>query len=254
MLRLHLRPAWHGDGLGSTSSGRLVNGRSQPELPQASIELPAGREPEAGLVERINDRREAKKVDVEDAGRVDRLGRHGDLDVVVADNSSPGFVNVRFNDGLGNFGGGSDVPAGFSPTSVALADLDGDGDLDLLASSYNSSAVSVRINTGSGQFTTGSNPMVGGRPQTLALGDVDGDGDIDIITGQYNNDKLNWYENLGGGNFGPEQIIYNPGGNNGSLTSLRVADMDGDGDLDFIVSSYNSYTNYYKNNYTNYRF
>ena len=63
----------------------------------------------------------------------------GDLDLLAAGASSTGAVSLRLNNGSGVFSGGYDIPLGTNviwPGTVALVDLDGDGDLDLLASQW----------------------------------------------------------------------------------------------------------------------
>ncbi|TVT42829.1 T9SS type A sorting domain-containing protein [Hymenobacter setariae] len=117
----------------------------------------------------------------------------GDLDIVTA-NFTAGTVSVRLNGGdatgsnTGQFSGGSDVPVGSRPQRLALADVDHDGDLDILATCSGAGTVSVRMNggdatgTSTGRVGGGSDPAVGPAPVGLALGDVDNDGDLDLIT------------------------------------------------------------------------
>ena len=172
----------------------------------------------------------------------------GDLDVLANSQHDAKLTWLENVNGIGFFGKEhiitENVSVGNTTPIAYPGDFDGDGDLDI--ASRQGSNLLWYANDGQGNFT--ENLIHNNNLATiLRAGDLDGDGDLDLLTGQYNNDKLSWYENLGGGNFGPEQTIYAPGGNNGSMTSLQLADMDGDGDLDFIVSSYNSYTNFYKN-------
>lgn len=116
----------------------------------------------------------------------------GDLDLVVGTNGSSTVVNVRLNSGLhsSNFiNGPSEVYAATNPLSIALGDVDADGDLDLIAANFTANSASVRINTGSGTFyapPTNPNFSIGGFPTSLALGDVDGDLDLDLVTGNTN--------------------------------------------------------------------
>ncbi|MDO7876229.1 FG-GAP-like repeat-containing protein [Hymenobacter sp. ASUV-10] len=116
----------------------------------------------------------------------------GDLDLLTPNRgSNPGTVSVRFNNGSGTFSGSQDVIVDDYPSNVALGDMDGDGDLDLLTThfSFNSApgSVSVRFNDGTGSFSGSQSVAIGGYPGTLALGDVDGDGDLDVALGNLDN-------------------------------------------------------------------
>ena len=62
------------------------------------------------------------------------------------------FTTATGGTGGGNFQPGSTVAVGAQPSGIAVGDVDGDGDLDLLASNYSAATVSVRLNNGSGGF------------------------------------------------------------------------------------------------------
>jgi RHS repeat-associated protein len=83
------------------------------------------------------------------------------------------------------------------PTAVALADTDGDGDLDIVVADsssttsggISSSNVLILSNNG-GNFTVNSNnPTVGLSPQAMATGDMNGDGKLDIVTLNSDNNR-----------------------------------------------------------------
>lgn len=173
----------------------------------------------------------------------------GDLDLLANSQHDAKLTWLENVNGIGFFGKEhiitESVTVGNQTPIAYPVDLDGDGDLDI--ASRQGSSLFWRENDGNGNFEVQHVVSAANQATIIRAADLDGDGDHDLLTGQYNNDKLVWYANNGDGTFGAEQTIYNPGGNNGSLTSLQIADMDGDGDQDFIVSSYNSYTNYYKN-------
>jgi hypothetical protein len=166
----------------------------------------------------------------------------GDLDIVTA-NGSGNTVSVRLNNGSGNFTAPAlnpDPAVGTSPFSVALGDVDGDGDLDFLAANSGSTTVSVRLNNGSGNFTAPAlNPevAVGTSPQSVALGDVDGDGDLDLMTANYNvAGTVSVRLNDGSGNFTAPAT--NPEVSVGSNpTGVTLGDVDGDGDLDLLTAN-----------------
>lgn len=54
---------------------------------------------------------------------------------------------MLLNDGNGTFGPKVDYPTGLRPISVAAADLNGDGALDLAVADYAGHTVSVLLNT-----------------------------------------------------------------------------------------------------------
>ncbi|WP_324670529.1 FG-GAP-like repeat-containing protein [Hymenobacter sp. GOD-10R] len=169
------------------------------------------------------------------------LDGDGDLDLVTANSSTifPSTVSVRLNNGQGDFSSGSDVEVGRNPHGVALADVDGDGDLDLLADNYVAndqsaySEVSVRLNDGTGRFSGTQQVRVGTRPLSIAVGDVDGDGDLDFVTANSNSTTASVRLNDGTGSFsGSLEVAVgaNP-------ESVALADIDVDGDLDLLVAN-----------------
>ncbi|OUJ75788.1 FG-GAP-like repeat-containing protein [Hymenobacter crusticola] len=131
----------------------------------------------------------------------------------------------------GVFGGGSEVSTPAGATSTAVGDIDGDGDLDLVAPvSSIPDRVSVRLNDGSGSFSGSQEVAVGSAASSVALGDVDGDGDLDLVTGNASTASVRL--NNGSGVFaGGQEVTINGTGSKASL-----GDMDGDGDLDLVAS------------------
>ncbi|MFM7549484.1 MAG: FG-GAP-like repeat-containing protein, partial [Cyanobacteriota bacterium] len=140
------------------------------------------------------------------------------------------------NDGSGGFSSEQIISTlADGAISVSTADVDGDGDLDVLSASLFDDTIAWYENDGSGGFS--SEQII----STLADGafsvttaDVDGDGDLDVLSASRFDNTIAWYENDGSGGFSSEQIISTLA--NGA-SSVTTADVDGDGDLDVLSSS-----------------
>ena len=150
----------------------------------------------------------------------------GDQDMLVANFTyNPGTVSVRLNNGSGVFGGGSEVTVSSFRGSVLMADVDNDGDLDLL------NGPNVRLNAGNGTFGGGSNLTITD-DGSLTTADVDGDGDLDLLMCETN---TSIYYNNGSGQYGPAVVL------SGS-TALAVGDLDGDGLPDLLTTDPTPFT------------
>lgn len=134
------------------------------------------------------------------------------------------------------FSSGSEVGVGNGPRTVAVGDLDGDGDLDQVVANTTSTSISILLNNGAGGFSNnifGVNIGVNSRPNAVALGDADGDGDLDIAVVLSDDDQVVILKNIGSGLFSYGDILTvgdNP-------MSVAFGDIDGDGDLDLAVSN-----------------
>jgi len=132
------------------------------------------------------------------------------------------------NNGDGTF---TEVAAfgGLDTASVAWADADNDGDLDLAVGNWGGGANVLYINNGDGTFT--ESPSFGARDtNTVAWGDADNDGVLDLAVGNGNFDSADQnYLYLGNGDGTYTEVA---AFGMGSTDSLAWADFDGDGDLD----------------------
>src|SRR5580704_3365860 len=77
------------------------------------------------------------------------------------------------------FANGVDLAVGSDPITVATADFNADGRLDLAVTYLGASAVGLWLGSGDGTFVRGATLPVGAEPQYVAAGDLNGDGQPD---------------------------------------------------------------------------
>jgi hypothetical protein len=114
------------------------------------------------------------------------LNGDGLPDLVVT-NSNTSTVTILFNNPAnpGGFGSPVSVPLGASsPRNVRLADMTGDGDLDIITANAGNNTVSVLLNHGDGTFAPAQTYVTGGSgAYALAVADFFGDGFPSVAVG-----------------------------------------------------------------------
>lgn len=114
---------------------------------------------------------------------------------------------------------------------LGAADMDGDGDLDLVA--VRDATVGVYLNDGSGRFTAGAVSTINTGSAELTIGDFTGDGYADVVCSSGQGTNVSLVAGTGTGGLGTMQSI--------SVQSrtykVNSGDMDGDADLDLIITN-----------------
>lgn len=159
------------------------------------------------------------------------------LSDMAVSSANPNKVAIFRNLGGGTFGAPDlvETGAGTGADDLAAADVDGDGDTDLVVTLHNAAAVRVLLNGGSGAFSLGASVAVGANPISIAAGDFNGDGRPDLATANRDANSVSVLLNQGGGAFSSASI-----GVNLDPRGVAAGDFDGDGDLDIVASNHDS--------------
>jgi len=122
-------------------------------------------------------------------------------------------------------------------TSVFAADVDGDGDQDVLSTSYDNNKVAWYENEQrNGSTWTPREIWLGGRgASSVIAADLDRDGDQDVVSAAYLDDTIAWHENVRGD--GSLWLLHRLDVQARGATAVYAVDVDSDGDLDIIAAS-----------------
>jgi hypothetical protein len=144
-------------------------------------------------------------------------------DVIAASRGMYGTgIDLFLGNGNGTFGPNQQHITSSIPVFVALADVNGDGQPDIIAAYANGT-----IGVDGSVIATGTNPV------SIASGDLNGDGKMDLVVANQGSDELSILLGNGNGTFQPQRTLAT-----GHLpNSVAVADLNGDGIPDLIVAN-----------------
>ncbi len=159
-------------------------------------------------------------------------------DLIVAYNTGVNRVEVSLGVGDGSFAAPMPVDYGsLKPITVKLADLNNDGDVDLIIGRSLGGDIHVSLGDGSGKYPPLVRLNTSNTSRTYGIGvaDFSGDGNADIVFSQDNNGLIGYLEGNGDGSF--QAQIEVDSGNTYTTTSIEVGDINGDGTIDFVMGS-----------------
>jgi len=168
----------------------------------------------------------------------------GKPDLIIT-HSNPSTVSILLGNGDGSFGASADIGVGGTvveddAASIVIADLNGDGKLDLAVPNESLDAVSVLLGNGDGTFGAKADFAAGSRPVFVSVGDLNGDGKLDLAVADWSDGPggLSVLLGNGDGTFGPPTKYFTPP----RSATVAIGDLNGDGKPDLAVASGNDAT------------
>jgi hypothetical protein len=167
------------------------------------------------------------------------VNHDGKLDIIVA-NASDETISILLGDGKGHFApaGGSPLACGKAPNDIAVADMNGDGNADLVIANTGTPYLTILLGGGKGDFkpsphspfATQSYPHVHG----VAAANFMGDGKLAVITDSWGHNQVLMIPGDGAGNLILPGKFFNVGKR--PYQRLRSADFNKDGKPDVVTT------------------
>ncbi len=132
------------------------------------------------------------------------------------------------------------IAVGIAPASLALADFNGDGKLDVAVANSESRNVTILLGDGKGGLTqaTGSPFPAGDHPNDIAVGDVNGDGKLDLAFANHDTHYITVLLGDGRGVFAPAPKSPFTVNSRPHPHGIAFGDFNGDHNLDFVIDDW----------------
>ena len=171
---------------------------------------------------------------------VSDVNEDGKPDLIVA-NDEEGTVTVLLGHGRGNFQAtqSSPIPAGHLPNDIAVADMNGDGHLDLVIANHQSPYLTILLGDGRGGFRPAPGSPIDvhstPHPHAIAVGAFSGRGVQDVVTDSWGNNKIELLLGDGKGRLNSPGRFFPVG--HRPYERLRSADFNGDSRPDVVTTN-----------------
>ena len=169
---------------------------------------------------------------------VDDMDGDGDEDIVITNYDADlkvveTEVTIIWNEGNGTFVTHTDYEVGDSPRNLKIADIDLDGDLDIITANEDGDSLTILFNLDNTSFGERRDYLVGPAPGGVEITDLNKDGYPDIVITNQQNNSVSLLYNLGDGKFTThkEYLI------GSTPIYITAADYDNDGSIDIATSN-----------------
>ncbi len=133
----------------------------------------------------------------------------------------------------------SPVKVGEGSGKILLADVNGDGNLDLVTQHLLRHIVVVQLGDGTGRFASGNSMALNYQPGDLKLGDVNGDKILDLVVTRSEPNKVDIFfgDGKGGFSLAPGSPFTVSAATENYTYSLQLVDLNEDGNLDIVTAN-----------------
>jgi uncharacterized repeat protein (TIGR01451 family) len=151
--------------------------------------------------------------------------------------SSTSYFNAQLGNGDGTFQTPVSQTVGLPYTMFAAADLNGDGNADLVAIYAYIGSLVVMLGNGHGSFQPPVQYGASSQTQAVTVADIDGDGRTDVITADKTNSVVAILFGNGNGTLQTPPLSYAVGA---QPYAVVAGDFNGDGRTDLVTVNYGS--------------
>ncbi|HEU6446790.1 MAG TPA: FG-GAP-like repeat-containing protein [Gaiellaceae bacterium] len=180
----------------------------------------------------------------EDVAAAD-LNGDGNVDLAVSVWQTNWRVAILIGDGAGRFSPAPGTPFAvggrYGTTKLEIADLNRDGNRDLVVARSEERMLSIRLGDGAGRFGAATSVAAGYGPSAVAVADLNRDGRLDLAVGSLFSDRGRSQSKLtimlGNGSGGFRRAAGSPIAVPGMPQSVAAADLNADSRLDIAVAN-----------------